>query len=91
MYPVPFFEKCIRYIHFTLVTLGARKVILNELDGWFHFKRPVGLLCIMPEEVLRQPDVELFRVKEFIFVLVNILLLEECDESVRHGHASWVF
>ena len=65
---------CIRYIH---IVLWVRKVVLNELDGWFHFKRPVGSLCIVPpvcrdsgtgrEVVLHQADVEL-RVKEFILV-----------------------
>ena len=71
---------CIRYIH---IALWVRKVVLNKLDGWFHFKRPVGSLCVVPpvcrrtgrEEVLHQPDVELFWVKEFILVIVNILLL----------------
>jgi len=29
----------------------------------------------VPEEVLHQSDVELFRVKEFILVIVNLLLL----------------
>jgi len=56
---------CIRYIH---IALWVRKVVLNELDGGFHFKRPVGSLCIVPEEVSHQADVELFRVKEFILV-----------------------
>jgi len=35
---------CIRYIH---GALWVSKVVLNELDGWFHFKRPVGSLCIV--------------------------------------------
>jgi len=66
----------IRYIH---IALWVRKVVLNELTGWFHFKRPVGSLCVVPEEVLHQApvclqDVELFWVKEFILVIVNILL-----------------
>jgi len=47
---------CIRYIH---IALWVRKVVLNKLNGRFHFKRPVGSLCIVPEEVLHQPDVEL--------------------------------
>ena len=63
---------CIRYIH---IALWVRKVVLNELDGWFHFKRPVRSLCIVPEEVLHQPDVELFWVQEFVLMVVNILLL----------------
>jgi len=63
---------CIRYIH---IALWVRKVVLNKLDWGFHFKRPVGSLCIVPEEVSHQSDVELFRVKEFILVVVNILLL----------------
>jgi len=54
----------------------VRKVVLNKLDGGFHFKRPVGSLCIVPEEVLHQADVELFWVKEFVLVVVNILLLD---------------
>jgi len=60
---------CIRYIH---IALWVRKVVLNELDGGFHFKRPVRSLCIMPEEVSHQADVELFWVKESILVVVNI-------------------
>jgi len=64
--------RCIHYIH---IALWVRKVVLNKLDGGFHFKRPVGSLCIVPEEVVHQPDVELFRVKEFILVVVNMLLL----------------
>ena len=64
---------CIRYIH---IALWVRKRVLNKLDGWFHFKRPVGSLCIMPDEVLHQPDVELFWVKELVLVIVNILLLD---------------
>ena len=69
---------CIRYIH---IALWARKRVLNKLDGRFHFKRPVGSLRIVPpvcrdsgtgrEEVLHQSDVELFRVKELILVIVN--------------------
>ncbi len=56
---------CIRYIH---IALWVRKVVLNELDGGFHFKRPVRSLRIVPEEVSHQSDVELFWVKEFILV-----------------------
>ena len=66
-------SQCIRYIH---IALWVRKVVLNKLTGWFHFKRPVGSLCIVPEEVSHQSAVELFWVKEFILVIVNILLLE---------------
>jgi len=62
---------CIRYIH---IALWVRKVVLNKLDGRFHFKRPVRSLCIVPEEVLHQPDVELFWVKEFILMIVKLLL-----------------
>ena len=54
--PAGLSKSCIRYIH---IALWARKVVLNKLDGWFHFKRPVGSLCIVPEEVLHQSDVEL--------------------------------
>ncbi len=56
---MPFFSKsthCIRYIH---IALWVRKVVLNKLDGGFHFKRPVGSLCIVPEEVSHRSDVEL--------------------------------
>jgi len=63
----------------------VRKVVLNKLDGWFHFKRPVGSLCIVPEEVLHQPDVELFRVQEFVFVIVNILLLKGAVKAFGMG------
>jgi len=28
----------------------VRKVVLNKLNGRFHFKRPVGSLRIVPEE-----------------------------------------
>ena len=54
--------------HYIHIALWVRKVVLNELDGWFHFKGPVRSLRIVPEEVLHQPDVELFWVKEFILV-----------------------
>ena len=46
-------------IRYTPIALWVRKCVLNKLDGWFHFKRPVGSLCIVPEEVSHQADVEL--------------------------------
>jgi len=72
------------------MALWVRKVVLNKLDGWFHFKRPVGSLCIAPEEVLHQApvclqDVELFRVKAFILVIVNILLLDGAIKAFGMG------
>ena len=73
---------CIRYIH---IALWARKVVLNKLDGRFHFKGPVRSLCVVPEEVSHQADVELFWVKEFILVIVNILLLEGAIKAFGMG------
>ena len=74
---------CIRYIH---IALWVRKVVLNELDGWFHFKRPVGSLWIVPEEVLHQSDVELFRVKElFVEVLHKLRAVVGQDVLAREG------
>ncbi len=67
------------------MALWVRKVVLNELDWRFHFKRPVGSLCIVPEEVLHQSDVELFWVKEFILVIVNILLLDGAIKAFGMG------
>jgi len=67
------------------MALWVRKVVLNELDWRFHFKRPVGSFCIVPEEVLHQSDVELFRVKELILVIVNILLLEGAVKAFGMG------
>ena len=75
-------HECIRYIH---IALWARKVVLNELDGGFHFKRPVRSLDIVPDEVLHQPDVELFWVKEFILMIVNILLLDGAVKAFGMG------
>ena len=62
-----------------------RKRVLNKLDGRFHFKRPVGSLRIVPEEVSHQADVELFWVKEFILVIVNILLLDGAVKAFGMG------
>jgi len=73
---------CIRHIH---IALWVRKVVLNELDGGFHFKRPVRSLCVVPEEVLHQPDVELFWVKELVLMIVNILLLDGAVKAFGMG------
>jgi len=75
---------CIRYILYplhTYCTLG-KKSCPEKLTGWFHFKRPVGSLCVVPEEVLHQSDVELFWVKEFILSQVGVVL-PACAEADR--------
>jgi len=74
----------------TYIALWVRKVVLNELDGWFHFKRPVRSICVVPEEVSHRPPVclqegELFRVKECILVIVNILLLKGAVKAFGMG------
>ena len=74
---------CIRHIH---IALWVRKVVLNKLTGRFHFKRPVRSLDIVPDEVLHQPDVELFRVKElFIEVLHELGAVVGQDVLEREG------
>ena len=68
--------RCIRYIH---IALWVRKVVLNELDGGFILRDQCGRsvlcqrrCCIGPLVCLQ--DVELFRVKEVLLVIVNIRL-----------------
>ena len=56
--------------------------------GGFILRDQGGSLCVVPEEVSHQSDVELFWVKEFILVTVNILLTYGCSSRVRHGHSS---
>ncbi len=51
----------------------------------------MGSLCIVPEEVLHQSDVELFQVKEFILMIIIILLLEGAMKAFGMGNSSWVF
>jgi len=66
LHPPP--RTCQTHVSATYILRCVSKSVLNERAGRFHFKRPVGSLGIVPEEVLHLSpvclqDVELSRVK----------------------------
>ena len=59
--------------------------------GGFILRDQCGRSVLCQSEVLHQPDVELFWVQEFVFVIVNILLLDGAIKAFGMGIHLWCF